>query len=327
MIPKKFYWKKPWNLQVLLELATQAFFTGVMLYLIISREYLKYVTPRLLPYLIGMIVVMVFWMGATARRLRSFSHRPRFIQNFILLLPALFFILPHDPGALATTGQSTGNALAALTASPNSTAGAGNQTTDPQGKGSQAPGNSPTNSTPAAQSGGNTRKAGQTAKPIAKEQPELQGTKTEAGGIITADGLYHIKNQFGADLSLSGLDPAAKHIEISHKDFYHWLSEIFTHQAVYQGYTISVSGFVYHDESLNDRFLLARNMMTCCVADLAPAGIICQADEIPTADSQTWFTMTGTISSVTTLGRTEPLLIVNQVVDCEVPNDPYIYPF
>ncbi|MDD7267713.1 MAG: TIGR03943 family protein [Lachnospiraceae bacterium] len=315
--------RKPWNMQVLLELATQAFFTAVMIYLITSRLYLKYVTPRLLPYLIGMIVVMVLWMVITAAGLRRFTHRPRFAHNFILLLPALFFLLPHDPTRLATTGQSAGNALTAI-AVQNKDASAA----DTSGKGDSAPlSKTDANGKTAAPDNQTAVTPKQNKNNVAKPQPEIKGTKTEAGGIISDDGLYHVKNTFGLDVALSGLDPAAKRITISHKDFYPWLSEIFGHVKSYQGYTISISGFVFRDKSFGERFLLARNMMTCCVADLAPAGILCLADNIPEADQNKWFTFTGTISSVTNLGRTEPLLLLQEVTDCEVPNDPYIYPF
>ncbi len=96
---------------------------------------------------------------------------------------------------------------------------------------------------------------------------------------------------------LPGLDTANKKITVSDDSFGMWLYEIYLNMKKYEGYTIVITGYVFKDPELldEDDFVPARLMMSCCVADLAPAGMICKYDKVPDLESDSWVTVEGTL--------------------------------
>lgn len=83
------------NLQIVLEVLTYLLFAGLMIYLVISENYLRYVTPRTRPYFIFSALVMVIWALFALARVFKPQHRIRSMHCFVLLIPALLLVLPH----------------------------------------------------------------------------------------------------------------------------------------------------------------------------------------------------------------------------------------
>lgn len=125
-----------------------------------------------------------------------------------------------------------------------------------------------------------------------------------------------------------GLDEANKTITISNDDFYPWLTEIFIHMKQYEGYQITVTGFVYRDDSTMaaNEFVPARMLMSCCVADLTPVGIICHYDKAAALELESWITVTGTLIIGQYQGNDEPQLQVESIAPAEKPEQEYVYP-
>ncbi len=96
---------------------------------------------------------------------------------------------------------------------------------------------------------------------------------------------------------LPGLDTTNKKITVSDDSFGMWLSEIYMNMKKYEGYTIVMTGYVFKDpELLNENeFVPARLVMSCCVADLAPSGLICKYDKASELQNDSWVTVEGTI--------------------------------
>ncbi len=65
----------------------------------------------------------------------------------------------------------------------------------------------------------------------------------------------------------------------------------------FEGYTITMTGFVYHDSKFmsDNEFIPARLVMSCCVADVVPGGIICKYDKSDQLQNDAWITVTGKI--------------------------------
>lgn len=71
-------------------------------------------------------------------------------------------------------------------------------------------------------------------------------------------------------------------------------------------------------------------MMSCCVADLSPAGITCEYDKAPELEAGSWVTVEGTLQ----VGQyeyngqqyKEPQITVTKITPAEEVKD-YIYPF
>jgi putative membrane protein len=119
--------------------------------------------------------------------------------------------------------------------------------------------------------------------------------------------------------ALAGLDAAAKTITVSNDDFYPWLEEIYLHLDQYEGYQISMTGFVYKDPEVfeADEFVLARLGMTCCVADLVPCGMINRYDHTAQLQADSWITVNGSITKGTYDGWDEPQIVVTDISPAE----------
>lgn len=96
---------------------------------------------------------------------------------------------------------------------------------------------------------------------------------------------------------LPGLDEANKKITVSNDDFGVWVPEIYMNMEKYKDYTIVITGFVFKDSEMlkENEFVPGRLMMTCCVADLSLAGILCKYDEAFQLEQDSWVTVEGTI--------------------------------
>lgn len=128
--------------------------------------------------------------------------------------------------------------------------------------------------------------------------------------------------------ALSGLDEKNKKITVGNEEFYPWLAEIYTNLGKYEGYQISITGFVYKDSeyfSANE-FVPARLGMTCCAADLTPIGLICKYDKTSELKADSWVTVEGIIQKGQYEGQYEPQISVTQISPAEKVEG-YIYPY
>lgn len=99
----------------------------------------------------------------------------------------------------------------------------------------------------------------------------------------------------------------------------------------YKGRKISITGFIYKDNStLKNEFVIARLMMVCCAADAEVTGILCSFDKSSSLPNGNWFTITGTIDTM--LGKVDgkdratPIIRVEDAKASSKPKNPYIYP-
>lgn len=86
-----------------------------------------------------------------------------------------------------------------------------------------------------------------------------------------------------------------------------------------------VTGFVYTDERFApNQFMVTRYIVTCCVADAQPLGLIVQTNgEIPEYDS--WVSVEGDFELIEFAGETSPAIISSDIRSFEEPRQPYIY--
>lgn len=102
--------------------------------------------------------------------------------------------------------------------------------------------------------------------------------------------------------------------------------------AAFDGQAVDITGFVYRegdDESEPDRFTVARFVVSCCVADAQPVGLVVEA---PGADfaNDTWVRVRGHFEARTVAGELYPVLVADDgpdgVVRMSQPDHPYLYP-
>lgn len=99
------------------------------------------------------------------------------------------------------------------------------------------------------------------------------------------------------------------------------------------GQEITLSGFVYKDESFPpDTILVARLMITCCAADAMVVGYHVRVEDAGDFSSDEWIQVTGTVQRFTMdmygESRDLPILTGGTVARCEAPSteDAYVYP-
>jgi putative membrane protein len=261
-----------------------------MIYLVVSGKYLSYVTPRMEPYLYFTAIVMLIWTCAGIYRLFYPQYRVRSAHCFVLILPILFLLLPHSSLSTADISNKyiSGNAFTDLS---------GQSSNDITNK--QVP--SVNNST----------------NKFTDELTETIDSYTQPD--VSDDGYI---------VDLPGLDEKNKTITVDDDYFYPWMSEIFLNMEKYDGYQISITGFVFKDPELmaDNEFVPARLAMACCVADLMPLGMLCQYDKASELKLESWVTVEGIIHIGKYMDYDDPQITVTKVSPAEeVPG--YIYPY
>lgn len=148
-----------------------------------------------------------------------------------------------------------------------SASGGGSQGQSAPGGGSQGQSVSGGGSQGQSGSGGGSQGGGQGAG--ASGQSGAQSADPAAG-------VPDQESDAAAWYTLNGLDPKAKTITISDDDFYTWMFELGVNAKKYNGYTITMKGFIYReaDSMKKDEFALVRLSMWCCAADLTPIGLL-----------------------------------------------------
>lgn len=104
---------------------------------------------------------------------------------------------------------------------------------------------------------------------------------------------------------LHGMDAKARTLHISDDEFGSWYEYIDSHPTQFQGYTVTVTGFISSSSTTGkQQFRLSRMLMTCCILDMTPFGFTVdtsgqstkrQHNSVigKTAQNGTWVTITG----------------------------------
>lgn len=127
--------------------------------------------------------------------------------------------------------------------------------------------------------------------------------------------------------TLTGLDEANQTITVSDSEFYLWITAFYENPQKYDGYHVRMTGFVFRDYSQmkSNEFVPARLMMSCCVADLTPLGLLCQYDKVNELKENEWVTVEGTLHYGEYQGTPEPQITITSITPAkEVAG--YLYP-
>lgn len=95
--------------QALVECICYLLFAFALLYLVLSGQYLQYVTPRMKPYLLFAAAVLLVWARTAIENLYVVRHRRHCLHCFVLMFPLLMLILPHrsvSVSSVSTPAQS-----------------------------------------------------------------------------------------------------------------------------------------------------------------------------------------------------------------------------
>jgi uncharacterized repeat protein (TIGR03943 family) len=85
-------------------------------------------------------------------------------------------------------------------------------------------------------------------------------------------------------------------------------------------------GFVYRDERFAaDQFMVSRFILSCCVADATPAGLIVEWPDSATLEENQWVDISGQFRATSFNGITVPVLVVEEIKQVDPPSLPYLY--
>ncbi len=284
------------NIQIAVESFTLLFFSAVLAYLVVSEGYLKFLAPKMAPYLIlASIVFGVIGIGTL-----PLSEKPRYryrtLHTLPLLIPAVLLIIPIS--VYMTTAWAGGYSGTGILAQDTATVSVQS---------------SVTNTIPdAAASSPN----------VEAEQPNVVVSTPIPTNVVASD------TPTSQPSTLTGIDSDKKTIVISNEEFYPWLIEICENLQKYQGYSVTMTGSVFKDSTLmsDKEFVPVRMAMTCCVADLVPMGIICEYDKAEDLNEGDWITATGILQIGQYNGKDEPQIVITDIQSA-APVEEYIYPY
>lgn len=261
--------KRVINSQVFIETLSYILFAGLLIYLASSGKYLRYVTPRMVPYLYFTSIVLVVWTIFSLFRLFQSQNRSRFIHCYILVIPAVIILMPYN--AVGSSGLSAKLNI-----------------------------------------GNETNKSNLFSKNLGTNQ--LQTNNTE--NSVSVEGF-----------KLSGFDSKNKKIVVKDEEYSRWVYLINANPQQFVGYKIRIKGFVFKDaEKLaKNEFFTARLLMTCCVADLRPYGIVSEYDEVSQLTKDSWIIEEGMIKLGNVKGANVPIIQVTKVNKASKPSQEYVF--
>lgn len=282
------------NLEALTESACYVIFGALLIRLTISGTYLNYVTPRMKPYLYGLSVLMFFWAAVSVRNLFRPRYKSRIKRCMVLILPILILAVPPSSpaaGAMVKGGAGIPRSTSVDTAQDTT------QASDEYAYYGQDALEKPEDTLEEEQN--------YDSQETQETQPDTQA-KTPPPG-------------------LNGLDKDTKTITISDEDFSPWITELSNHPEAYDGYTVTLKGFVYLDleDKKENEFAVVRLSMWCCSADLAPMGLVAESNgKLPWGENS-WITVTGKLAVKDGYATLE----AEKIEAAEKPLEEYVYPY
>lgn len=321
---------KEFNPQVFLEFLCYSFSAGLIAYLAASGKYLNYVTPRMEGYLYFTAAILLIWAAAGLRRMFRPQYRIRVAHCFVLVVPMVLLLLPHrqlSSSELAAryssgstfTGISVQNELSlsgnvgdfvAATVIPDSAAGG---------------------TTRSLEATLENAIAQNVVSPTATAESKVMsvGTPLLGDNSEAAQGESAVISGMQVNMSgLPGLDVENKKIVVDNDHFYSWINEIYLHMHEYEGFQVSMTGFVFKNPNTMeaDEFVPARLTMSCCVADLMPSGLLCKYDKAADLTADSWVTVEGTVQLTKFRNFDDVRIHVTAVYPAEEVEG-YIYPY
>jgi uncharacterized repeat protein (TIGR03943 family) len=129
--------------------------------------------------------------------------------------------------------------------------------------------------------------------------------------------------------SVSQVDSESSLEEAGNRTILDWLIAFQEESSLsaFNGQEATVIGFVYQDDRFdNDLFTVGRFVVSCCVADATPVGLLVRWSQAETLENDTWVQVSGRFE----LGHFEDeaivILVAEAVTPISVPDQPYLYP-
>lgn len=97
--------------------------------------------------------------------------------------------------------------------------------------------------------------------------------------------------------------------------------------AALNGQQADLIGFIYRDIRFSeDQFMVARFTISCCVADATAIGVVVAAPDASRYEVNSWVRVTGTFAEGALDGDPIPVLLPDEIIQIEQPEQPYLFP-
>jgi len=305
--------RRYYNRSVLLEIIGLWTLAAAILYLLASGKIRELTAPRT-DLLLGLCaIIFILWGRRLLRRVPEWRRTVHMGRYLMLMLPALLIFLPRSAmsaGRTVTSAEGRVNLAQTLgQADPRAVVDYGRT-----GRTIEVQIDEITQQQAEAILRAEQAESNRLKKPEAPSVPEATHGEN-----------YTITMPTGRTITVDGWFGAQKRIEIDDEDFYPWLSELFLNPDQYMDFTITLRGYVFEDDHLGDKgFLLSRYLITCCIADAMPAGILSVAEGEPPKKDQ-WISATGTLELRMVGDQRMPTLNMRHFETIEPLKEPYIY--
>jgi putative membrane protein len=116
-------------------------------------------------------------------------------------------------------------------------------------------------------------------------------------------------------------------IELNDNVFSTYYEEMHMDLDKFKGREITLKGFVYKEDGLEqNQLVLARFLITHCVADAGIIGFISELPEASSLDVNTWIEAKGVLDTTNYNGTKFPIIKITNWEIVDQPKEPYLYP-
>lgn len=297
--------------------------------LVLTGRSRLWVAPRSDLLLLASSAVLVFWGAVRLRSVGKWGRRLSMRSFLLLIVPAALFFLPVrgiTPTGLFAENAMTGSGDPALGG-----AMAPKLADSAAGSSGASGASDATGASDASDDGVSVREVD--SAEVTRLMQEAKRKDAERKLKEQEEAANRLKNlqpdevavsmPGGTLIILKGIDRENKTITVGDTEYYPWLNYIFEHAEELVGYRVTVVAWAYRSEKMGDKFMLARYLITCCIADALPAGILATGLEPP--EDGTWVKAVGTIEMTEFDGKKQPQLVLETAEPTAEPKGAYIY--
>jgi putative membrane protein len=255
--------------------------------IIVNNEIIKYVHPRIVPFVVlGMIAMVIIALFLIKDSFHSKKKKIKIKNYIVFIIPLMMVFFMQSTSAKSTTITSSdinANTGTNVTSNSNSNNVSTNNTN---------PDNNSNNISTFDLYGGKTESDGQ--------------GKIDKKKLDIKDNVININSKnfvFSLDEILANPDKyVGQEIEIT--------------GFVYKDKTLK-----------ENEFIVGRFMMICCAADLQIAGLGCEGINLENYPNDTWIRVKGKIKNDTSDSTSDPVIVVEHMEKDLNPDSSYVYPF
>lgn len=125
------------------------------------------------------------------------------------------------------------------------------------------------------------------------------------------------------------VDISSGTITVTDKNYMACYEELWDHPEKYKSRKIECIGYAAKSQQdlQGNQFIVSRDMMWCCAADLQQIGYLCGYDGLKDLPEKSWIKVEGTLAVTTYQGKSAPLIVNPVITQTAKPAIEYIYPF